>query len=235
MKIKPEHYAHLKRALAGRLTPTATMRERWDALWAAGLGPYLSKEIYPYANDDHIDTALRTIARDRSHNPRRLKKLPRRSRRAVRRTDRLVGHSQNPRRKRRRNPRGLYRLSWTTFHTGPQYKDGTLQELKPAIRHLISQHTPYRLVDASGREIRKAHHGALTKIRPRRRNPRSPLFKLLAQRAGGKRLVYLGGVKFAERGRPVYFKTPEGARTVAKLLRLQFPMLRRYAFGVAGA
>jgi hypothetical protein len=73
------------------------------------------------------------------------------------------------------------------------------------------------------------------KVRRRSRNPRSPLFKLLAQRAGGKRLVYLGGVKFAERGRPVYFKTPEGARTVAKLLRLQFPMLRKYAFGVAGA
>jgi hypothetical protein len=71
--------------------------------------------------------------------------------------------------------------------------------------------------------------------RRRARNPRSPLFKLLAQRRGGKRLVYLGGVKFAEKGRPVYFKSPEGARTVAKLLRLQFPMLRKYAFGVAGA
>jgi hypothetical protein len=102
-----------------------------------------------------------------AQNPRR-KKLPRRSR------DRLVGHSSNPRR-RRKPPR-------------------------------------------------------------RSRNPRSPLFKLLAhKRTGGKRLVYVGAAKFAEAGRPVYFKTTEGAKVVARLLRLQFPMLKRYAFSVAGA
>jgi hypothetical protein len=66
-------------------------------------------------------------------------------------------------------------------------------------------------------------------------NPRSHLFKLLAQRNGGRPLVYLGGVKFAERGSPAYFRSKEGARTVAKLLRLQFPMLKRYAFAVQSA
>jgi hypothetical protein len=74
------------------------------------------------------------------------------------------------------------------------------------------------------------------KRRTRRRNPRSPLFKLLAhKRTGGKRLVYVGAAKFSEGGRPVYFKTAEGAKVVARLLRLQFPMLKRYAFSVAGA
>jgi hypothetical protein len=92
-----------------------------------------------------------------------------------------------------------------------------------------------RLAQFERRYDRLVGHSNNPRRRKRRRNPRSPLFKLLAQRRGGKRLVYLGGVKFAERGRPVYFRTPEGARTVAKLLRLQFPMLRRYAFGVAGA
>jgi hypothetical protein len=74
------------------------------------------------------------------------------------------------------------------------------------------------------------------KLRRRSRNPRSPLFKLLAhKRTGGKNLVYVGAAKFAEAGRPVYFRTPEGAKVVARLLRLQFPMLKRYAFSVAGA
>jgi hypothetical protein len=113
----------------------------------------------------------------------------------------------NPRRKRRRNPRD--RL--VTRSRNPRRK-----------RRRRSMRAGYRREAALRRKRRS-------------QNPRSPLFKLLAHKAGGRRLVYLGGVKFAERGRPVYFKSPEGARTVAKLLRLQFPLLKRYAFSVAGA
>jgi len=34
-------------------------RYRWDLLWAAGLTRWVCDHIYPYANDDHIDTVLR--------------------------------------------------------------------------------------------------------------------------------------------------------------------------------
>jgi hypothetical protein len=77
MKIKAEHYRVMLeeiRPLAGKV-PThveylkkqgkvqdMNKRIRWDLLWAARLGPWLSEAgIYDYANDDHIDTALRHI------------------------------------------------------------------------------------------------------------------------------------------------------------------------------
>ena len=80
MKIKPEHYAHIKAAIAalprakitGHRLFLATldkpmdleMRLRWDSLWAARLIPWLVVNVYTYANDDHIDTALRRIMRE---------------------------------------------------------------------------------------------------------------------------------------------------------------------------
>jgi hypothetical protein len=74
MKIKPEHVAHMKAAiLANAHAPTlpsylarglTEKRWRWDLLWQAGLSRWISDNIYPYANDDHIDTALRHITRD---------------------------------------------------------------------------------------------------------------------------------------------------------------------------
>jgi len=39
-------------------------RVRWDALHAAGLTPWVCKHLYEYANDSHIDTALRHIMAD---------------------------------------------------------------------------------------------------------------------------------------------------------------------------
>lgn len=69
MKIKPEHYEHLKTAiLANPHAPTlpsyiarglTEKRWRWDLLYLAKLSPWISSNLYPYANDDHIDTALR--------------------------------------------------------------------------------------------------------------------------------------------------------------------------------
>ena len=39
-------------------------RYRWDLLWAAGLTRWVCDHIYPYANDDHIDTVLRRAVPD---------------------------------------------------------------------------------------------------------------------------------------------------------------------------
>jgi hypothetical protein len=36
-------------------------RLRWDLLHAARMSQWLCDNIYPYANDDHIDTALKAI------------------------------------------------------------------------------------------------------------------------------------------------------------------------------
>lgn len=71
MKIKPEHYDTIREAVqtadaeypsirasyeAGEIS---AKRFRWDLLMAARMSPWVCDNIYPYANDDHIDTALR--------------------------------------------------------------------------------------------------------------------------------------------------------------------------------
>lgn len=70
MKIKPEHLAHMREALRGavyepwgiaRDKGLSPMRWRWDCLHAAKLTPWLCAVIYPYADDSHVDTALRAI------------------------------------------------------------------------------------------------------------------------------------------------------------------------------
>jgi hypothetical protein len=77
MKIKPEHYAYLKGAIAtidlkriadhrnfvigeGK-SQDVEKRVRWDAVRYAGLIPWICDTLYKYMNDDHIDTALRKI------------------------------------------------------------------------------------------------------------------------------------------------------------------------------
>jgi hypothetical protein len=76
MKIKVEHMAHMRSAieLALKAHPEArdqykeaglsAKRFRWDALNKAGLTPWLCSDVYSYANDSHIDTALRAILGD---------------------------------------------------------------------------------------------------------------------------------------------------------------------------
>jgi hypothetical protein len=72
MKIKPEHYKQLETAinsspfygdLMDYLRGGNTAKTwRWDCLWTArDTTQELMAEIYQYANDDHIDTALRRI------------------------------------------------------------------------------------------------------------------------------------------------------------------------------
>lgn len=63
MKIRQEHLEHLRVALADRLPPNATMRQRWDALYAAGLSRWICDNLYSYMNDTHIDTALRSLSK----------------------------------------------------------------------------------------------------------------------------------------------------------------------------
>ena len=79
MKIRPEHVAHMQAEMQKIANQFPAMREwiatdprvkdadkrlRWDAMYKAGLNSYICATIYPYANDDHIDTALRQIMKN---------------------------------------------------------------------------------------------------------------------------------------------------------------------------
>jgi len=71
MKIQAPHYEHLAAAVAPLDTAErraayvaadlSDKRYRWDLTYAAGLTPWICSTLYPYCNDDHIDTALRRI------------------------------------------------------------------------------------------------------------------------------------------------------------------------------
>ena len=39
-------------------------RYRWDLAYAAKLSPFMCEHVYKYANDDHIDTALKAIVKE---------------------------------------------------------------------------------------------------------------------------------------------------------------------------
>lgn len=86
MKIKPEHYSHMleecrhvarhmpynRAEYIARISSIPNIekstdpdkRYRWDLMYAAGLSRYVCDNVYPYANDDHIDTALRQIVKE---------------------------------------------------------------------------------------------------------------------------------------------------------------------------
>jgi hypothetical protein len=76
MKITPDHYEHLKAAIEPLAAEITDRREailaegraqdvekrlRWDLCHAAGLTRWVCDNLYPYCNDDHLDTALRRI------------------------------------------------------------------------------------------------------------------------------------------------------------------------------
>lgn len=71
MKIQASHYEHLAAAVTPLDTPerraayvaagASSTRYRWDLTYAASLTPWICSTLYPYLNDDHIDTALRRI------------------------------------------------------------------------------------------------------------------------------------------------------------------------------
>lgn len=81
MKIKTEHLLHMRQEIARIWTKQkheahrtfivnegkakdVEKRLRWDWLHYAKLTPYICKHVYSYANDSHIDTALRRIMRE---------------------------------------------------------------------------------------------------------------------------------------------------------------------------
>lgn len=77
MKIKPEHYIYMQRAIEALPIKTlaaisdnvkndprvkdVAMRIRWDICHAACLGRWICDNVYTYADDAHVDTALRHI------------------------------------------------------------------------------------------------------------------------------------------------------------------------------
>ena len=80
MKIQPAHYAYMKQAIENFSAKwveahraeiiregkarDVEMRLRWDLSYRANLSQWLSNNVYTYANDTHVDTALRSIMRE---------------------------------------------------------------------------------------------------------------------------------------------------------------------------
>ena len=78
MKITQEHYQYVKRAIQNvdaardladraaryRHEGLSPKRFRWDCTYGAGLSKWVCENVYPYADDAHIDTMLRAIMRE---------------------------------------------------------------------------------------------------------------------------------------------------------------------------
>ena len=73
MKIKPQDLEVLRRAIAQRDTEEkrkyyksaglSHKRYRWDLARDSGLLRFICDTLYTYLNDDHIDTALRSVVK----------------------------------------------------------------------------------------------------------------------------------------------------------------------------
>ena len=78
MKVTQEHYSHMKQAIANIWTKEKheahrkfivnegkardiERRLRFDWMYYAKLTPFICDNVYSYANDDHINTALKSI------------------------------------------------------------------------------------------------------------------------------------------------------------------------------
>jgi len=77
VKISSDHYATMLKAMRetqakypdknrahyerNKIGKDHAMRHRWDLLHASNLLPFVCGTLYGYANDTHIDTALRSI------------------------------------------------------------------------------------------------------------------------------------------------------------------------------
>lgn len=74
MKIKANHYEHIKQAIIAienrptvnsyRIQGLSDRRYRWDMLYLANLSKYICDNLYSYMGDEHIDTALRMIFKE---------------------------------------------------------------------------------------------------------------------------------------------------------------------------
>lgn len=80
MKIRPEHYSYIRKAISavsaadmaahrvfiqneGR-SKDIEKRLRWDLSYRVGLSRWLCENVYSYADNSHIDTALKAVMRD---------------------------------------------------------------------------------------------------------------------------------------------------------------------------
>jgi len=69
MKMTREHYEFLKEAIKKNESKVifrfdctlSDMRYRWDLLHISVPSKWICDNLYPYLNDDHIDTALKSI------------------------------------------------------------------------------------------------------------------------------------------------------------------------------
>lgn len=71
MKVTPEHVSHMKAMISGhdvaslrqayKAAGLTDKRYRWDLSYRSGLTPWICDNIYSYADDTHLDTALRSI------------------------------------------------------------------------------------------------------------------------------------------------------------------------------
>ena len=85
MKITPEHYAFIKDAIQNKFTVSLVndhrtfieaenkardveKRLRWDLLWLSVTSAWICANIYKYAADPHIDTALKQIVNELNFN-----------------------------------------------------------------------------------------------------------------------------------------------------------------------
>lgn len=79
MKIKPEHYTHLKAKIAPLKDKIVAHRQAiiaegnaedietklaWDMFYGAGLNIYSCEFLYDYLNDSHIETAIKKIVKE---------------------------------------------------------------------------------------------------------------------------------------------------------------------------
>lgn len=78
LKIKPEHYEILKNAfidLGKKMdlphvkdqymkTGHTELRFRWDMFWYIKMSGWVCRELYPYLDDDNIDSALVKIFKE---------------------------------------------------------------------------------------------------------------------------------------------------------------------------
>ena len=67
MKMLPEHFEHMRAALApintGRPDGVTLRRYQWDLVRQAGLIPWLCDTLYKYLNDEHVQTALNRLVK----------------------------------------------------------------------------------------------------------------------------------------------------------------------------
>ena len=82
MKIQAEHYSYMREKISPLKGQIESFRQRiinegqardvekrlrWDLAYIADLTWWLCDNVYPYAKDDHIDTALRSIMKELEH------------------------------------------------------------------------------------------------------------------------------------------------------------------------